>query len=896
MYSRCIVFLWLLAIASAARAAADNRVLIIGIDGAGGDYVSTANMPALDALTAQGAARYDWLNEGALIRNAPEGYGASAVNWSTIVTGASATHHGVSDNSFSGGRYDQYPFFFEYLKQRDPSLYTASIVNWAPINTAILDPACADLNVSGASDATVASAAVNLLTNGDPDAIFLHFDEVDAAGHGAGWGTGAYYAALRTVDGHIGNVMSALNARTGVVNGTESWLVMVTADHGGQGQSHYASQGTVNWHVPFVISGPAVPDGVALPQGSLRDIVPTALWHLGIDPFSTPVDGSVVGLPIGAPNGIFGDINQDGIVAGTGRGPATVDDVTAFAHGWLTRNHPSILESYRHGDLNLDRVTDLRDWIILNRLDPAMASAALTSIRGVPEPASGGLAAIVLTAVAAWRRRLRRAGQGLAAAAIVTTTAASLASAGLTDNLVALYGFDGNFLDTSGSPLASHGVGINNPQFTVGKIGQAMWLPGIKDYMSLDATTLTELDFGASTDFSVSMWVRQDDFANDPAVFSNKNWSSGDNVGVNWAVKGNGVFDLNTRASTGNRLDLDTAQNSAPLGIGIWSHVLMTIDRDGPTKLYVNGVNTGTISLSSQGSFQSGLPWNVGQDGTGNYAPEFTGAVDELAIWRRALNPIEATQLWNSGAGIDLSAQIVDSRLRIVIDRQSGSMTLKNNTGAVQPIIGYQITSEAGTFNRANWTPIAGRLDDSGNGSVDADDDWLVLTAPTSAYDLSEASLGGGAITVGATIELGNNVWQKYHQDATDVKFLYADGVGDAPLEGIVEFVGNGSYAPLDLNFNGSIEIGDYAAFLAGYNASLVGKSPAQRRSLGDIDDDGQHTLRDFLAFQEQYDAVLGAGAFAAATAVPEPSSAGLLAICTIWWRGTKCYRRSEVS
>ena len=149
--------------------------------------------------------------------------------------------------------------------------------------------------------------------------------------------------------------------------------------------------------------------------------------------------------------------------------------------------------------------------------------------------------------------------------------------------------------------------------------------------MSLNPVTLTELDFGTTADFSISMWIRQDDFANDPAVLSNKNWANGGNTGVNWAVKGNGIFDLNTKGSTGTRLDLDTAQNSTSLGVGVWSHVLMTIDRDGPTKLYINGVNTGTINLSSPGTFNGSLPWNIGQDGTGNYSVELTGAVDELA-------------------------------------------------------------------------------------------------------------------------------------------------------------------------------------------------------------------------------------------------------------------------
>lgn len=125
--SLCLALLSLALGVGPASAAVSNRVLIIGVDGAAGSYTQTANMPNLDALAAAGSARYDWLNEGALTPNPPEGYGASGVNWSTIVTGASAPHHGVVDNSFGGNHFDEYPFFFKYLKQKDPTLYTASI-------------------------------------------------------------------------------------------------------------------------------------------------------------------------------------------------------------------------------------------------------------------------------------------------------------------------------------------------------------------------------------------------------------------------------------------------------------------------------------------------------------------------------------------------------------------------------------------------------------------------------------------------------------------------------------------------------------------------------------------------------------------------------------------------
>jgi hypothetical protein len=384
----------LMAFALVMPARADNRVLVIGIDGAGGRFLRDANTPNIDALIANGSVRYDFLNEGALVPNPPAGYGASGANWSTIATGASALHHGVRDNSFSGSRFNIYPHFFKYIKDHDATLYTASIVSWEPINGQILANQYADLerhfpNQSSANqDALVRDATIELLSRSDPDAIFLHFDQVDAAGHGNGWGTLPYYAALQTVDRHIGDIMTAVNARPGVVAGSEDWLVIITADHGGQGTGHDASQGLINWEVPFVLSGDRAPDGVLLAQGTLRDVVPTALWHLGIDPFALNLDGTVRGLVVGPPNGIIADLNQDGVVSGDGTGPAVSDDVTAFVAGWLTQGGGSISQRYLRGDLNFDGLTDIADWAILNRENSALGTAAFARLANIPEPAS----------------------------------------------------------------------------------------------------------------------------------------------------------------------------------------------------------------------------------------------------------------------------------------------------------------------------------------------------------------------------------------------------------------------------------------------------------------------------------------------------------------------------
>ncbi len=94
-------------------------------------------------------------------------------------------------------------------------------------------------------DGLVRDEVVNLLGTGDPDAVFVQFRPSGSDRPRLSRGSPEYYAAIETVNGLVGDMMAALNARPGVVNGSEDWLVMVVADHGGEEGAffHTASAG-----------------------------------------------------------------------------------------------------------------------------------------------------------------------------------------------------------------------------------------------------------------------------------------------------------------------------------------------------------------------------------------------------------------------------------------------------------------------------------------------------------------------------------------------------------------------------------------------------------------------------------------------------------------------------
>jgi predicted AlkP superfamily pyrophosphatase or phosphodiesterase len=88
------------------------------------------------------------------------------------------------------------------LKTADPSVVTASCINWKPLNTNILLPADHAFTHEE-NDAAVTDSACRLLQERERlDILFVHLDDVDLAGHTYDYGPTIpeYVAALKKTD------------------------------------------------------------------------------------------------------------------------------------------------------------------------------------------------------------------------------------------------------------------------------------------------------------------------------------------------------------------------------------------------------------------------------------------------------------------------------------------------------------------------------------------------------------------------------------------------------------------------------------------------------------------------------------------------------------------------
>ncbi|MEM7434338.1 MAG: alkaline phosphatase family protein [Myxococcota bacterium] len=262
------------------------RVLVLGIDGLRPDALQAASTPAIDALIGAATTTYNAVAGGEL-GTPTEQRTLSGPGWSSILTGVWVDKHGVEFNTFEGSRFDRYPHFYARIREIDPSAYLSSFATWSPIHEEILGQDGADVVFSPgaqsslAGDTAVTAEVVAHLDLEDPDVVFVHLDNPDAAGHSSAFSpeSSPYISAIEGADRQVGDMIAAVRARSRFAR--EDWLFIVVTDHGGAGNLH-GGQSMEERTVPMIVSRTAG-EAVTVGEGPGHVAVPpTVFEHLGL--------------------------------------------------------------------------------------------------------------------------------------------------------------------------------------------------------------------------------------------------------------------------------------------------------------------------------------------------------------------------------------------------------------------------------------------------------------------------------------------------------------------------------------------------------------------------------------------------------------------------------------
>jgi predicted AlkP superfamily pyrophosphatase or phosphodiesterase len=206
----------------------------------------------------------------------------------SMLTGEPPERHHVSWNNVPAARFEtvEVPTIFGVARAR--GYRTAAFFSKAKFQAlqkaGTLDYSQAPGGWFGkwTSDRTVGDVE-RYLDAGQPDLLFVHLSDPDAAGHEFGWMSERYRRAVTTADRAVGRLLAAADG----TYGRGSYSVIVSADHGGHGRGH-GTNDRRDVTIPWIAWGLGVRPG-ELTSVSIRtmDTASTVLWMLGL---SEPTD------------------------------------------------------------------------------------------------------------------------------------------------------------------------------------------------------------------------------------------------------------------------------------------------------------------------------------------------------------------------------------------------------------------------------------------------------------------------------------------------------------------------------------------------------------------------------------------------------------------------------
>jgi predicted AlkP superfamily pyrophosphatase or phosphodiesterase len=258
-----------------------EHVVVFGVDGLSARAVDKSHAPNMWKLMERGS----WTLRARSVLPT-----VSSPNWSALIMGAGPDFTGVTSNDWQPDKFEIAPFchdganhpptIFGLIRKAQPAAKTALFTDWADF-VRLVEPLAASKVFSRSADAgEVVRQAMQYLIGDRPTLLFIHVDNVDHAGHQAGWYSSSYFQAVHAADNALGLVLAGIE-KAGLRADT---AVLVVADHGGHDTKHGAMQQS-DIQIPWIAAGPGIPaNREIMPPVSVIQTAPTIAAWLGIQP------------------------------------------------------------------------------------------------------------------------------------------------------------------------------------------------------------------------------------------------------------------------------------------------------------------------------------------------------------------------------------------------------------------------------------------------------------------------------------------------------------------------------------------------------------------------------------------------------------------------------------
>ncbi|HRQ76773.1 MAG TPA: hypothetical protein PK098_12735 [Phycisphaerales bacterium] len=189
----------------------------------------------------------------------------------------------------------------------------------------------------------------------------------------------------------------------------------------------------------------------------------------------------------------------------------------------------------------------------------------------------------------------------------------------------------------------NHGTHMGVTTIIVGVVNYALYFNGSSSYVNVPNAPQINLGTG---DLTIDAWIIGYAPGIQPIV-DKRQGPIGSTVGYTmFLYNGQLAFQLADGAGHTNYL------SGVNIANGYWRHVAVTVQRNNPTggRFYVDGVHVATFNpMGRMGSLNNNAPLWVGRRHPINSILHYSGMVDELEIFRRALTAAEIHAIYKAG-------------------------------------------------------------------------------------------------------------------------------------------------------------------------------------------------------------------------------------------------------
>lgn len=256
------------------------RMVIIGLDGLGSEFMDSLEIPVMRSMMAEGSY---CMHKRSVLPS------SSAINWASIFNGLPTEIHGYTRwNSTRPDIPCAYeterglpPTLFTICREQRPDAKIIALYEWDGVKFCLDTLALSEHRQLGGEhpdNALTTDAVIECLTTERPDLFYVHYDSPDHEGHGSGFGSSEYKAKVELLDGYLGRIIAALK-EAGMYDDT---VIVVISDHGGTGTGH-GKASLEELEAPIFITGPGIPKGYEIPAPMLQyDVTPTLAGILNL--------------------------------------------------------------------------------------------------------------------------------------------------------------------------------------------------------------------------------------------------------------------------------------------------------------------------------------------------------------------------------------------------------------------------------------------------------------------------------------------------------------------------------------------------------------------------------------------------------------------------------------